>query len=130
MQAASLVSVPLLGISATGKAEVTMTNVEPTDVNFSWSDIANLTAKTVKTTDFTASLVAGLVNNLSLTAKAGPLSLTTPALVNAAVKTVLMPVTPTLDAVLNDVLGTLGIGLGEADVWVNGVRCDGAALVN
>lgn len=130
MQAASLVSVPLLGISATGKAEVTMTNIEPTDVNFSWSDIANLTAKTVKTTDFTTSLVAGLVNNLSLTAKAGPLSLTTPALVNAAVKTVLMPVTPTLDAVLNDVLGTLGIGLGEADVWVNGVRCDGAALVN
>jgi uncharacterized membrane protein len=70
------------------------------------------------------------VNNLSLTAKAGPLSLTTPALVNAAVKIVLMPATPALDTVLNDVLGTLGIGLGEADVWVNGVRCDGAALVN
>ncbi len=35
-----------------------------------------------------------------------------------------------LDALVNDVLRSLGIGLGEADVWVNGVRCDGAALVN
>jgi uncharacterized membrane protein len=46
------------------------------------------------------------------------------------VKATLQPVTPVLDALVNDILTSLGIGLGEADVWVNGVRCDGAALVN
>jgi uncharacterized membrane protein len=102
------------------------------NVDFSWSEIQSGAPKTVKTTDFTQSLVTGLVNNLSLTATAGPLSLslTTPALVNAAVKAAILPLTPTLDALVNDILNTLGVGLGEADVWVNGVRCDGAALVN
>ena len=27
-------------------------------------------------------------------------------------------------------LATLGVGIGQADVWVNGIRCDGAVLVN
>ena len=34
-----------------------------------------------------------------------------------------------LDQILNSVLGTLGIGLGQADSWVTGVRCGGAVLV-
>ena len=34
-----------------------------------------------------------------------------------------------LDQILNGVLGTLGIGLGQADGWVSGVRCGGAVLV-
>lgn len=130
MQPAAIASVPLLGVSVTGKAQVQMTNMHPTNVDFSWSDIKNLNPKTVKTSDFTASLVSGLADNLSLSVSVGPLSLLTPAVVTAAVKTILMPLTPTLDALVNDVLKTLGIGLGEADVWVNGVRCDGAALVN
>jgi uncharacterized membrane protein len=130
MQPAPLVSVPLLGISVTGKAQVQMTNMQATNVDFSWDDIASGAPKTVKTTDFTQSLVTGLVNHLSLTATVGPLSLTTPALVNTAVRTAILPLTPTLDALVNDILNTLGVGLGEADVWVNGVRCDGAALVN
>jgi uncharacterized membrane protein len=29
----------------------------------------------------------------------------------------LTPVTPSLESLLNDILGTLGIGIGEADVW-------------
>lgn len=130
MQPATLVAIPLLGVSANGQAEVQISNTGATDVSFGWNDIANLTAKTVRTTDFTTSLVSGLVDKLALSAKAGPLSLTTPALVTAAVKTALAPVTPALDTVLSSVLTSLGIGLGEADVWVNGVRCDGAALVN
>jgi len=31
--------------------------------------------------------------------------------------------------VLNSALQTLGVGLGQADVWMLGVRCDGAVLV-
>jgi len=31
---------------------------------------------------------------------------------------------------VNDILNSLGVGLGEADVCASGVRCDGAAFVN
>jgi uncharacterized membrane protein len=130
MQTTNIVSAPLLGISVSGKAQTQITNMSATNVNFTWSEIASGAPKTVKTTDFTQSLVSGLVSNLSLTANVGPLSLLTPSVVNAAVKAVLVPLTPTLDALVNDILNSLGVSLGEADVWVNGVRCDGAALVN
>ena len=130
MEAASLVSVPLLGVSVTGKAHTQVTNLNPVSVDFSWGDIASGTAKTVSTQDFTRSLVSGLVDDLALTANIGPLSLLTADIVNGAVKTAIQPLTPALDALVNDILQTLGVGLGEADVRVNGVRCDGAALVN
>jgi uncharacterized membrane protein len=35
-----------------------------------------------------------------------------------------------VDQLLASVLATLGVGIGQADVWVSGVRCDGAVLVN
>jgi uncharacterized membrane protein len=130
MQPAALVAVPLLGLSVTGRAQAQMTNMSAQSVSFSWSDIASGTPKTVKTADFTQSLVSGLVDQLVLNVNLGPLSLLTPALVTGAVKATLQPLTPALDALVNDVLASLGVNLGEADVWVNGVRCDGAALVN
>jgi uncharacterized membrane protein len=130
MQSTKIVSAPLLGISVSGKAQAEMTNMSATDLDFSYSEIASGAPKTVKTTDFTQSLVSGLVDNLSLSANVGPLSLLSPAAVTAAAKAALLPLTPTLDALVNEILNSLGIGLGEADVWVNGVRCDGAALVN
>ncbi|HWK01240.1 MAG TPA: TadG family pilus assembly protein [Xanthobacteraceae bacterium] len=130
MQPAALVAVPLLGLSVTGRAQAQMTNMSAQSVSFRWSDIASGTPKTVKTADFTQSLVSGLVDQLVLNVNLGPLSLLTPALVTGAVKATLQPLTPALDALVNDVLASLGVNLGEADVWVNGVRCDGAALVN
>ena len=38
--------------------------------------------------------------------------------------------TSPIDQVLASLLSTLGIGLGQVDVWVLGIRCDGAVLVN
>jgi uncharacterized membrane protein len=130
MQPAPLVAVPLLGVSVTGRAQAQITNISAQNVSFSWSEIANGTAKTVRTSGFTQSLVSGLVDHLVLNVSLGPLSLLTPALVTGAVTTTLQPLTPALDTLVNSLLASLGVGLGEADVWVNGVRCDGAALVN
>jgi uncharacterized membrane protein len=130
MQPAAIVAAPLLGLSATGRAQAQISNMSARNVSFNWSEITSGTAKTVKTSDFTQSLVSGLVDHLVLNVSLGPLSLLTPALVTGAVKTTLQPLTPVLDALVNDLLASLGVGLGEADVWVNGVRCDGAALVN
>ena len=38
--------------------------------------------------------------------------------------------TGSIDQLLAQVLATLGVGIGQADVWVTGVRCDRAVLVN
>jgi uncharacterized membrane protein len=46
------------------------------------------------------------------------------------VRAIIGGATHSVDALLASVLQTLGIGLGQADVWVTGVRCDGAVLVN
>jgi uncharacterized membrane protein len=43
---------------------------------------------------------------------------------------ILAGVTSPVDQLLASVLQTLGVGIGQADVWVTGVRCDGAVLVN
>lgn len=116
-------------VNATGKANAEITNLTDTSVVFRYSDINSLTPKNVKTRDFTSSLVASLLGNLSLNVSAGSLSLVTPAALTTALKAALTPVTKIADDLLNTVLKALGVGLGEADVWVNGVRCDGAALV-
>jgi uncharacterized membrane protein len=117
-------------ITATGKANAEITNMSDTNVVFRYADISALTPKNVKTHDFTQSLTASLLSSLTLTVSAGGLlSLTPTAILTALIRAILTPVAPTIDGVLNSVLKTLGIGLGEADVWVNGVRCDGAALV-
>ncbi|MCW5677978.1 MAG: hypothetical protein KIT65_08565 [Xanthobacteraceae bacterium] len=117
-------------ITATGKANAEITNMSDTNVVFRYADISGLTAKNVKTNDFTQSLTASLLGNLTLNVGLGGLlNLTPTAVVAALIRSILTPVAPTIDNVLNNVLKTLGIGLGEADVWVNGVRCDGAALV-
>ena len=38
--------------------------------------------------------------------------------------------TASIDQMLASVLATLGVGIGQTDVWVTGIRCDGAVLVN
>ena len=59
----------------------------------------------------------------------GPLGLPIPG-IGALVARIIGGATGSIDTLLNSVLQTLGIGLGQADVWVNGIRCDGAVLVN
>jgi uncharacterized membrane protein len=117
-------------ITATGKANTEITNMGDTNVVFRYADISNVTPKNVKTSAFTQSLAASLIGSLTLNVSAGGLlSLTPSGVLSALIQSILTPVAPVIDGVLNNVLKTLGLGLGEADVWVNGVRCDGAALV-
>ena len=127
MAAANIISSMLVNV--TGSANAAITNLNDTNVTFRYADINSVTPKNVKTTDFTQSLVASLAGSLSLGISVGPLSLLTPAILGPAIRAALTPVAGIVDGLLNTVLKTLGIGLGEADVWVNGVRCDGAALV-
>ncbi|MBR0897432.1 hypothetical protein JQ616_20955 [Bradyrhizobium tropiciagri] len=115
----------VLGIPITGLAHAGMGNTTPTNVNFSYSDIQSGTKKTVTTTNFLTSLTSTLLGDLSLNIAGIPL----PGL-GALVMSILNAVTSPIDQVLATLLSTLGIGLGQVDVWVLGIRCDGAVLVN
>jgi uncharacterized membrane protein len=122
---ATLVSLPLVG-NVTGRSEVSITNLRDTDLAFSAADIQNHVAKTTSTTAFTTSLVTTLLSHLQLALNGlplpiGPLATTLAKILSLA--------TVPLDALLAAVLQTLGVSLGQAVVWVDGVRCDGAVLV-
>lgn len=120
--AAAIVDTPLLKIS--GKAHVNISNMSATPVTFSYSDIVQRNKKTVGTTDFTASLLSRLVTDTQLDIN----GLTLPGL-SAGVAGILANAVSPVDQLLSSVLQTLGVGLGQADVWVTGIRCDGAVLV-
>ncbi|OKO77180.1 pilus assembly protein TadG-related protein [Bradyrhizobium sp. NAS96.2] len=117
--------VTVLGIPITGLAHAGMGNTTPTNVNFSYSDIQAGTKKTVTTTNFLSSLTASLLGDLTLNIAGIPI----PGL-GALVMSILNGVTSPIDQVLASLLSALGIGLGQVDVWVLGIRCDGAVLVN
>ena len=121
--------VDLGAIKVTGRAHTTMAKTAPTNVNFSYADIQAQTRKTVNTTSFTSSLTGSLLGDLSLSVQLGPLALPIPGL-GPQVVTIISGATGSIDTLLNTVLQTLGVGLGQADVWVAGIRCDGAVLVN
>lgn len=127
--AAMLVNVVGL-LQVTGRAHVTMSNMSPQNVTFSYSDITQQTKKTVTTTNFTSSLTSQLLSSLQLNANVLGLGLGLPSLLTSQVSSILAGATSPIDQLLASVLSTLGVGIGQADVWVPGIRCDGAVLVN
>ncbi len=125
---ATLVSAP--GLSVTGLAHVAMDNTSPTPVSFSYGEIEAQTAQTVSTTDYTSSLVSQLLGSLTLDVSVAGLGIGLPSTVTQTVGDILAAETTPLDQLLASILATVGVGIGQADVWVTGVRCDGAVLVN
>jgi len=120
--------VNLLGVPiVTGKAHAGMGNTTPVSVNFSYSDITSQTKKTVNTTNFTSSLTGSLLGNLNISVLG--LGLAIPGL-GGLVTSIISGATSSIDQLLAATLASLGVGIGQADVWVSGIRCDGAVLVN
>lgn len=124
---AQLVKAPL--VSVTGAAHATMSNPSPTVLDFSPSDIRNGAVKSVSTHDFTGSLFGSLLGDLRLDIKVGGLGLSLPGVLNATLKNVLTAASPAIDTLLDNVLATLGIKLGEADIRVTGGICGRSVLV-
>jgi uncharacterized membrane protein len=121
--------VNLGNIAVTGFAHAGMGNTNPVPVSFSYPQIQAQTPQTVTTRNFTSSLTSSLLGSLSLSVKAGPLGVTLPG-IGSTVAGALSGTTTSIDQLLATVLSTLGVGIGQADVWVTGIRCDGAVLVN
>ncbi|MFT4120921.1 pilus assembly protein TadG-related protein [Bradyrhizobium sp.] len=121
------VLVSVAGLNVSGLAHAAIGNTSPTSVNFSYADIQSQTAKTVTTQNFTSSLTSSLLGDLSLSVNG--VGLPIPGL-TSVVSGILSGATGPIDQLIVTVLSTLGVGVGQADVWVSGIRCDGAVLVN
>ncbi|RWB54009.1 pilus assembly protein TadG-related protein [Mesorhizobium sp.] len=125
-----LLLIPLLQV--TGSSAFSATNMTPTNLTFSATDIASKAVKTVSTKNLTQSLTTSLVNNLSLTVNALGLGIDVTALlgtVKPAVTTLLNGVTTPVDNLVYNVLAALGVHVGEADVRVTGAVCGRSVLV-
>jgi uncharacterized membrane protein len=115
-------------VTATGTAHATISNPTPTQLVFSATEIGSGAVKSVSTHNFTGSLFGSLLGDLHLDVKVGGLGLGLGD-VGKALANTLGAVSPAIDELLNDVLATLGIKLGEADVRVTGATCGRSALV-
>ncbi|WP_287061398.1 hypothetical protein [Mesorhizobium sp.] len=129
--AVRLLLIPLLSVN--GSAALDITNNDPTTLTFNSSEIANKTIKTAPTKNLTQSLTTSLVDELSLSINAlglGLLNVTTLlGTVKPAVLAVLNTVTAPVDELVYNVLGALGVRVGEADVRVMGATCGRSVLV-
>lgn len=123
---AKLIDVLLLKVS--GAAQVEVAQTDSIMLNFSSQEIGAGATKTARTRTMVTSLMTSLFNSLDLRIDVGPL-LVPLTLLEGAVRALITPLGPTLDMTLAGVFSTLGLGLGEADVKVFGVRCTAPALV-
>ncbi|BCM18267.1 hypothetical protein MJ8_20350 [Mesorhizobium sp. J8] len=122
--------IPVLQV--TGSSAFSVTNMTPTNLTYNATDIANKATKTVSTKNLTQSLTTSLVNNLTLSINALGLGIDLTALlgtVKPAVTTLLNGVTAPVDSLVYNVLGALGVRVGEADVRVTGASCGRSVLV-
>ncbi|NEU11698.1 hypothetical protein G3T14_06085 [Methylobacterium sp. BTF04] len=111
----------------TGRSRATLASPYMQSVTFSDDDITRHTVRTVSSSGLAQSSVASLVQSLTLSVNG--LGLLAPGLVTATLGTALGVAAPSIDAVLDNTLRTIGIRVGTADLSVDGTRCDQAVLV-
>lgn len=131
VNAAEIVNVAGL-VRINASAHINVGNMSAQNLVFSATDISSHVYKTAVTQNYTQSLVSSLVDNVTLNVNVLNLPDLLGILANqykALVRTLLLPVTPTLDTIVYTTLTTLGIRLGEADVTVHGVRCNNPVVV-
>jgi uncharacterized membrane protein len=114
--------------TVTGFADVKLGGVDPQEVFFSASDIASHSVKHVSTNDLLQGVVSSLISRIDLNVNVLGLGLGVGAL-TALVGQVLNQAAAPLDGVYSQVTSLLGVQVGQADVWVNGVRCGTPVLV-
>ncbi len=122
-----LVDALLLRIAGTAHAEIAQTT--PVMLDFSSAEIAGGVPKTAETETLVSSIMGTLLGDLDLTVNVLGIGLNSPAVIAQALRDLLAPLALTLDLAIAGTLGALGLGVGEADVRVYGVRCDQAVLV-
>ncbi len=116
-------------VDVTGSSRVSLGAAEPWQARrFTQGMIATGATETIRTTAPIQGIASSLIAQASLKVTLLGLPLPVDPLLRA-VGGVLAGVAAPLDTLLMTVTGTLGLGLGEADVQVNGLRCGNAVLV-
>jgi uncharacterized membrane protein len=121
-----VLGIPVLQVLASGVVEMAQTT--PRLLNFASGEIAAGAVKTAGTTTPVASLTSSLLNSMTLQVPILGLGLNLSSL-TALLKAIVLPVAPVLDITIMRLLETVGLGVGEADAVVYGVRCTHPVLV-
>jgi uncharacterized membrane protein len=125
---AQLISVTSLG-SVVGSSHIFAGNLSETIVSFSQSEIDRGVVKTTDTRSLLESLATTAIGNINLQASIAGLGIGVPSQLTSAVASQLGSVARPLDEVIYNVITALGLHVGEADVQVEGVRCNGGGLL-
>lgn len=129
---ARLVQIPLVSINGKAHAEIAEMGYET--LTFTATDIASGKIRQVSTHAIVGSLTASLFRGLGLEAKVElgllgiPLVTLPPGTLGILANT-LGAAAPAIDQLLDKVLSTLGLALGQADIRVHGATCGRAVLV-
>lgn len=124
---AELVSALLLNVS--GMAYANATNTDLSKLTFSPTDIATGKVKSISTEHTLTTLTGSLLGNLDLRVELLSLPLILPKAVLSAVAETVKVATVPLDTLLYNLLLTLGVRIGEADIRVTGASCHNPVLV-
>lgn len=117
----------LLRVEAKGLVEIAQTS--PIVLNFSSADIGAGRLKTARMQTAVTSLATSLLDELELDILVLGIGLSPVKLIEQALRALILPLAGPLDLMINSLLATLGLGIGEADVRVYGVRCGAPVLV-
>lgn len=127
LRPAQILSLPL--ISATAFSDITLGGAQSQNVTFSASDIANHTVRSVSTNDVASGVAESLLQHVDLRANVLGIGLSASAITSAVAST-LAVAAPAIDTVIDQVTSLAGVHVGQADAWVNGVRCGTPTIVN
>jgi uncharacterized membrane protein len=123
---ANLVNLGLITVN--GYANPQVTNTQATNVSFSYSQITSDTMQATSTQDYFATLFTGLLGNLQLNATLAGVTVPVPTLAANDLGTVLASASTPVDQLVSEILQTLGVNIGVADIWVTGVNCAPAVV--
>jgi uncharacterized membrane protein len=117
-------------VKVTGSANASIGGTETTPVSFTEADVQAGTVKTVSSSELVGSLATTLIGNLQLQVQILGLNLGLGPSVKQSLTTALGAVAAPMDSTLSGLLSSLGVGLGQADVWTADIVCGNAVLVN
>jgi len=111
-------------VTLTGKADIEAADTGFTAVRFNDAEITAQTLKTVTSRSLAQGIIVSLLQRMEVDVHIIGLGLGLGGIVQA-LGTLLTPLGPVLDGVVNPVLDLLGLKFGQADVTVHGATCPG-----
>ncbi len=124
---ATIIDAKALSVSA--RAESRLASSRPETLRFNPRDIGSRNPKTVRTKDALSTALESAINDLELEIDLVGLSLIPPRLLQPLISDVLGTAVRPVDEIVYNLTSALGIGLGEADVWVHDAQCNRSVLV-